>query len=233
MRRQRFAVIGLGKFGYHLARCLYGMGHDVLAVDRNPDTVAAAQSCCSRAAVADAADRAELEAAGVASADVAVVALGTRLEASVLATLFLRELGVRRVLAKATTPHHGRILKRVGATELVQPEREMAARVARSLADPDVLESLPFLEGYVLVELRAPAALVGATLAEADVRRRHRLSVALIKRGEKGSQVAVPARPDERIRDGDVLVVLARTEDVELFRGKRGGLRRGRGQVSA
>ena len=218
MERRRFVVIGLGSFGHHLARSLYEMGHDVLAVDHHRAAVDAVQTHCSRAALADAADRDELEAVGVAGADVGVVGLGTRIDASILATLFLKELGVREIVAKAISHDHGRILSRIGATELIYPERDVALRLAQNLAEPDVLEHIPFLEGYALVEIRAPRALWGQTLAESHLRREHRLSVALIKRRVGEVESAVPARGDERLQDGDVLVVLARPEDVEAFR---------------
>jgi len=218
LQRRRFVVIGLGSFGYHLARALYEMGHDVLAVDHERAAVDAIQTRCSRAALADAADKDELEAAGVAGADVGVVGLGSRIDASILATLFLKELGVKEIVAKAVSHDHGRILNRIGATEVIYPERDVALRLAQNLAEPDVLEHIPFLEGYVLVEIRAPHTLWGQTLADSRLRKDHQLSVALIKRRVQGSETAVPARGDETIRDGDVLVVLARPEDVEAFR---------------
>jgi trk system potassium uptake protein TrkA len=218
VERRRFVVIGLGSFGHHLARSLYEMGHDVLAVDHEPAAVDAIQAHCSRAALADAADKEELEAAGVAGAEVGVVGLGTRIDASILATLFLKELGVKEIVAKAVSHDHGRILSRIGATEVIYPERDVALRLAQNLAEPDVLERIPFLEGYALVEIRAPSTLWGQSLAESRLRKDHRLSVALIKRRVSGEDTSVPARGDERIQKGDVLVVLAQPEDVEAFR---------------
>jgi len=218
LERRRFTVIGLGSFGHHLARALYEMGHDVLAVDHERAAVDAIQAHCSRAALADAADKEELEAAGVAGADVGVVGLGTRVDASILATLFLKELGVKEIVAKAVSHDHGRILSRIGATEVIYPERDVALRLAQNLAEPDVLERIPFLEGYALVEILAPDTLWGKTLAESRLRKDHHLSVALIKRRIQGEETAVPARGEEKIQRRDILVVLAQTEDVEAFR---------------
>ncbi len=224
MERRRFAVLGLGSFGLHLARTLHEMGHEVLALDQSRAALEAVEGRCARAVLADAADKAELEAAGVASADVAVVALGPRIDASTLATLFLRELGIREVITKALGLDHGRLLDRIGATEVIYPEREVARQLAHRLADPEVLDDLPFLEGYSLLELRAPEDLWGKTLAEAHLRRVHKMAVALIKRRERDREVSVPARPTERFRPGDVLVVLARDEDLAAFRQAHGGV---------
>ncbi len=218
MERRRFVVIGLGSFGHHLARSLYEMGQDVLAVDQDKAAVEAMEPHCSRAHLGDAGDKEALQAAGVAGADVGVVGLGTRIDASILATLFLKELGVKEIVAKAVSHDHARILKRLGATEVVHPEQDMALRLAQHMAEPDVLERIPFLEGYALVEIRAPRSLWGVPLSESRLRKERRLSVVLLKRREGGQEVSVPARGDTRIREGDVLVVLARSEDVEAFR---------------
>ncbi len=217
MERRRFVVIGLGSFGHHLSRSLYERGHDVLAVDRRARAVEEIQPYCSRAQVADAADRDELEAAGANNAEVGVVCLGSKIDVSILATMFLKELGLREIVAKAVSRDHARILQRVGATEVVHPERDTAVALARRLAEPDVLEEIPFLEGYALVEIRAPRALWGKTLAETHLRRAHRLSVVMLRR-EEGRGGAVAAQPDQRIEPGDVLVVLARMDDVAAFR---------------
>lgn len=218
MERRRFAVIGLGSFGFHLAQTLYELGQEVLAVDHDRAVLEAIEPHCSRTALADAADKEGLEDAGVGSADVAVVGLGPRMDASILATLFLKELGVREIVAKALSHDHGRILARIGATEVIHPEREVALGLAQRLADPDVLENLPFLEGYVLMELRAPRALWGTTLASSRLRQGHRLSVALIKRRDRDREISVAARGDEELREGDVLVLLGRSEDLDAFR---------------
>ncbi len=218
MERRRFVVIGLGSFGHHMARALYEKGQDVLAIDHHRAAVEAIEPHCSRAQVADAADREALQEAGAGDADVAIVGLGTRIDASILATLFLKELGVKEIVAKATSRDHARILQRIGATEVVHPEREMAARLAQHMAEPDVLERFPFLEGYALVEIRAPRSLWGVNLSDSRLRREHRLSVVLLKRKEEEREIAVPAQGDTEIREGDTLVVLAREEDVETFR---------------
>lgn len=217
MERRRFAVIGLGSFGHHVARALYEMGHDVLAVDADPGAVEAIRPYCSKAAVADATDKAELEAVGVGAADVAIVGLGTRMDASILATLFVREMGVKEIVAKAVTPEHSRILERLAATEVVHPEGDVARRLARRLAKPEVIEQLPFLDGYALLEMRAPQSLWGKTIAQSHLRREHGLVVVTVRRTEEGRETTLPARPGEVLREDDVLIVLGTSENVEAF----------------
>lgn len=217
MERRRFAIVGMGSFGFHLARSLFEKGHDVLAVDSDPDRLEAVRPFCSHTCLADASAGDEMEKAGVGAADVGVVAIGS-LDASILATLFLKEQGVREIVAKAVTAEHARILTRLGATEVVHPERDMAQRLAERLVAPSVLERMPFLEDHALVEFPSPSSLWGRTLAESGLRSEHRLAVVLIKRREKGVETVAPPRGDQLLRQGDVLVVLARVEDVEAFR---------------
>lgn len=218
VQRRRFAVIGLGRFGYHLVRSLYGLGHDVLAVDDREETVEQIAPSCSQAIRADATDPAQLRDAGVEEAHVGIVAMGTRLDASILATLYLKEAGVREIVAKASSAPHARILERIGAGDVVRPERDSALLTAQRLAEPAVLERLPFLEGYAFTELPAPPALWGRSLGQSHLRREHQLSVVLVERRVGGEVVTLPASPDEVLREGDQLTVLARPADVAAFR---------------
>ena len=156
MERRRFAILGMGSFGFHLARSLFEKGHDVLAVDSDPERLEAVRPFCSHTCLADAAAGDELEKAGVGASDVGVVAIGS-LDASILATLFLKEQGVKEIVAKAVTAEHARILSRIGATDVVHPERDMAQRLAERLVAPDVLERMPFLEDHALIEFAKTA----------------------------------------------------------------------------
>lgn len=217
MTRRRFAVIGLGSFGRHVARALYDGGQDVLAVDREPAALEAIRDHCSAVCLADAADRGSLEQAGVSTVDVGVVGLGG-MDVSIVTTMYLRDIGVKEIVVKALTPDHARVLRRVGASDIVHPEEDVALRLARRLARPDVLEELPFLEGYVLTQLRAPPALWGLTLARSDLRGRYHLAVVAVKRPGAQGTMAMPAVPGQTIEQGDVLVALALPADLDRFR---------------
>lgn len=210
-----FGVIGLGRFGSNVARALYERGEEVLAIDRDPERVHEIGAFASQALVADCRDREALASTGLAETDAAVVSIGQNMEASILATLYVRELGVKRIVAKALTLDHAKVLKRLGATEVVFPERDMAYRLAERLATPNVFERFAVSEGFSAVELSVPAPLVGLTLREAELRSRYGVTVVAIRK--QGERVIVVPDGSERVEPGDVLVVIGPDEQVRAF----------------
>ena len=153
---KQFAVIGLGSFGYYLATHLYENGHEVLAIDKAPGPVQEIRDQVTQAVVADATDRKAMESLGIFHMDAAVVCIGTDMSQSILATLNLKEMGCGRVIAKAMNNAHGRILKKMGAAEVLFPEKDLAVSLAKRLHNPNMLDYLPFTEGYSIVELVTP-----------------------------------------------------------------------------
>jgi trk system potassium uptake protein TrkA len=210
-----FVVIGLGRFGSNVARALYERGEEVLAVDRDPERVQEIRPFSSQAIVADTRDRDVLAQAGVTDADAAIVSVGQEMEASILATLYLRELGVKRIVAKALTLDHAKVLRRLGAGEVVFPERDMAHRLAERLATPNVFERFAISDGVSAVELSAPEVIVGQTLREADLRARFGVTAVAIRK--KGGQVIAAPDGSERVEAGDVLVVIGSDAQVGAF----------------
>ena len=208
------AVIGLGNFGASLVRGLHEHGHQVTAVDRSEKSVSQIQDLAEVAAVLDATDRGALEELGVPLADAAVVSLGGDMASSILVTLHLKELKLGRIVAKAISPEHEKILSRVGATDVVFPERDAALRLANTLPNPNLLDYVPLSPEFSVAEVSPPQALVGKTLVELDLRRRHQVSVIAVREmGRK--QFSLVVRPDYTIRDSDILVVAGRQEDIE------------------
>ena len=215
---RRFAVIGLGHFGFNVAKRLYEDGHDVIAIDLRKELVQEIKGNSSQAIVADASERETLESIGVRDVDVAVVSLGEKLDASILVTLHLKEMGVEQIIVKALTDDHAKVLKMIGATELVFPEKDMAIRVAERLSTPTVLDQIEFMEGYSVVEIEAPKQFFGVALMEANIRHKYGLSVVLIrKKGEKGAVLVAP-RATDVISEGDILVLLGADDDIEKFK---------------
>ncbi len=199
-------VIGLGIFGRTVALDLTRLGQSVVAIDLDRDTVQREGESFGAVVCADATDEAVLRELGLQRAACVVVAIGAEgREASILVTALLRQIGVTRIVARAVSDLHARVLLAVGAHEVVNPEAEMAARLARRLAQPGVLERLELGSEAQLAELLAPAAFVGRTLVELDVRRRHGVSVVALRRAG-----AVRATVDgaERLEAGDVMVVI-------------------------
>ncbi len=210
-----FGVIGLGRFGSNVARALYERGEEVLAVDRDPERVHEVRAFCSQAVVGDCRDREGLVSVGLAEADAIVISIGQEMEASILATLYLKELGVKKIVVKALTLDHAKVLKRLGATEVVFPERDMAYRLAERLAMPNVFERFAIAAGFSAEELAAPESLVGLTLQEAQLRARHGVTAVAIRK--PGDRVIVAPDGSERIEPGDVLVVIGPDERIRAF----------------
>jgi trk system potassium uptake protein TrkA len=208
----RYAVIGLGKFGSTVARTLYERGHEVIAIDRDRDRVRELREASTQAIEADCTDQETLKGVGIHDADAVVISLGESMDASILVTLYAKELGIREIVVKALSLDHGKILKMIGATEVVHPERESARRVARGIGLRSIVEFLPLSADSSLVELSAPAEFVGRTLAETDIRRRFQVLVIAIKRGET---LLTATGGDERLLEGDVLVLVGRDTDLQ------------------
>jgi len=213
MATKEFLVIGLGRFGGGLAETLVGMGHDVLGVDADPKPVQEFSGLLTHVVEADSTSEAAMRQLGAEEFGTAVVAIGTDLEASILTTSVLADLGVARIVAKAVTEAHGRILQRVGAHRVVFPERDMGIRVGHSLAG-SIMDYFQLDPGFALVETRAPKEIVGKTLADAEVRKRYGITVVCIK--PQGGSFTY-ATPDTVVQDGDVLVVAGETRRAEAF----------------
>ena len=213
----QFAVIGLGNFGYYLGRHLYEKGHEVIALDINKSQVQKSKDVISQAVVVDATDREALESLGISQVDAAVVCIGTRMQASILATLHLKEMGIKSILAKATSEEHGRILKKVGASEIFFPEKDLAIGVASRLDNPNMLDYLPFIEGYSIVELAPPKEYVGRTLKELDLINRFGIQVIAIKEILPKGLILI-ARADFQVKDSDALIVLGPNEALEKLK---------------
>ena len=211
---KRVVVIGLGIFGSQLARQLYESGLDVIAVDKNKDTVQRIKDYCTKAVLADASDKEVLESIGVAADDVVVISFGEDLSASTLLTLHLKELKVQTIIVKVPNEDSKRILLKVGASEAIIPEREMANKVARSIVSPNVLEYLPISEDYTICELAPPSGFIGKSLADLDLRKKYQLQVIAIRDVLSESLQLVP-RATSVIKDSDVLVIIGREEDIQ------------------
>jgi trk system potassium uptake protein TrkA len=210
-KNRTFGVIGLGRFGYHVARTLAQGGAEVIACDVDEEKVREVSEYVSLAYVLDATDAKALKESGIANVDTAVVSIGENIEASILIVVQLKELGVKEVVAKAITPLHGKVLEKLGVDRVVYPEKEMAIRVAHSLLAGEFIEEIPIGEKHSLFELKAFDFMLGKTLRELDIRRRFCVSVLAIKRGEN---LIVNPVGDEKILPGDILVVLGTTEQL-------------------
>jgi trk system potassium uptake protein TrkA len=214
----KVAVIGLGKFGMHVAMELYARGHDVLVVDNSDDLVQKGQEFSSKSVVADCTDKGVLENLGLSSVETAVVSMGTNLAGSILVTMYLKELGVKNIIVKATHDDHKKILEKVGATQIVFPEREMAVKLARSITTPNVLDYLPLTNSFSIMEIIPPKDFVGKSLVDLDLRKKYHIQIIGIKDTLKDvmNMVVSPRRPIEAT---DRLIVVGEQEHLEKIKG--------------
>ncbi|GAB4376210.1 MAG: TrkA family potassium uptake protein [Acidobacteriota bacterium] len=201
-----FVVIGLGRFGQAVARSLQRLGQSVMVLDADQDRVQDASTEFDAAVCADATDERTIHELGLEKMAAAIVAIGeTSIESSILVTALLRQLGVPRIVGRAVTDLHARVLLEVGAHEVVNPEQHAGERLGRRLAYPSVREQLDLGENAALAEIEAPESFAGRTLAELEVRRRHGVTVVGLRRG---GAVLANLGPEDRIDSGDVLIVV-------------------------
>lgn len=207
-----YAVIGLGRFGWSVATTLARHGQPVLGIDSDPALVQSISAELDAAVHCDTTDEASLAELHLERAACVIVAIGAEhKDASILTTALLRQSGVPRIIARATTALHGRVLLAVGAHEIVNPEHEMGERIARRLSRPSIIEQIPLGEGADLAEIEVPEAFVGRTLVELDVRKRFDASVVAIRRAGKIHSYVLGMGPLEQ---KDVLVVIGPPDSV-------------------
>ena len=174
---ESYAVIGLGRFGYSIAQELMAAGCEVLAIDLDEELIQRISDSVTDAVVADARDEQVLHSLGIRNYDCGVVAIGDDVAASILITLLLKEAGVAKVVCKASDEIHKKALLKVGADRVVIPEKEMAGRIARGLATPNVMDYIELANQFAIVERRAPESWIGKSLKELNVRNKYGLSI--------------------------------------------------------
>lgn len=217
------AVIGLGQFGTQLAASLAEAGVPVLAIDSRMERLDAVRATVARAICLDATDEEALSAARIGDVAVAICAVGDDVQASILTVALLRQLGVPRIIARAVSPLHARILRMVGAAEVVNPAQDIALRLAARLLQPGLVDRVPIAPGYALNEIHAPTWAAGRTLIQLDVRKAFGISILAVKRpGPAGDELIANPGGDAAIADGDVLVVLGDDDAIRRFLAGRG-----------
>ncbi len=207
-----FMVIGLGRFGSSVARTLSEQGFDVLAIDINEELVQDLSPMVTHAVQADATDEEVLRSLGAGNFDVAVVAIGDNLQANILATLILKEIGVPCVVAKAKNLLHGKILDRVGADRVVFPERDMGIRLALNLTSASLQDFLEVTPNFSIHEVIAKKKWWGKSLAELEFRTRYGVNIVALMRGELVNPLP---QAEDVIKEGDILVIIGKNEDLE------------------
>lgn len=212
---KQFIVIGLGSFGISVAKSLYEMGNDVLAIDKDEELVQAISGSVTHAVQADAADEGVLKSLGVKNFDVAIVTIGSDMQSSTMVTMLVKDMGVKYVIAKAHNELHARVLYRVGADRVVMPEKEMGMRVARSILSTNVLDFIELSKEYSIIEIMPIDEWFQRSLKEINMRSRYGLNVIAAKKA--GENIVVSPGADYVVEDGDVLVVCGKNDDINRF----------------
>ena len=211
-----FAVIGLGRFGSAVATTLLDLGHEVIGIDADAHVVRELADRGVQTLQLDVTDERALRASGIHAVDVAVVSIGENLEASLIVVMLVKELGITTIVAKATTPLHGRILEKLGVSRIVFPEREIAVRTAHSLVVANLVDYIELSPDFAIVEVPAPPEFVGRSVKDLQIRNRFGLNLIAIRRrapdGSHSTNVAPMA--DDSIEEGDVLALLGSNVNV-------------------
>jgi trk system potassium uptake protein TrkA len=211
---KRVVVVGLGIFGFNIAKDLFENGFEVIAIDKNKEVINRIRDFSTKAVLADATDRELLEMIGIQPDDTVIVSFGEDLAASTLLTLHLKEMHVKSIIVKAPNEDHKRILEKVGATEVIIPEKAMASKVAKGLISPNVLDFLPVSEDFTISEVAPPAGFLGKTLADLRLRGKYHVEVIAI-RDVLSDNIQLVPRADFVIKDSDILIVIGKEADIQ------------------
>ena len=214
---KRVVVIGLGIFGFNIAKDLYENGIEVIAIDKNKDIIQKIKDFSTKAILADGTDKEVMESIGIQGDDIVIISFGEDLAASTLITLHLKELKVKTIIVKAPNEDHKRVLEKVGATQVVIPEREMADKVAKGIISPNVLDYIPLSDDYTISEIAPPASFMGKTIGELHLRTKYHVEVIAV-REMLPDRVRMVPRADFVIKDSDVLVVIGKEEDIQKIK---------------
>ena len=204
--RKQFVVIGLGRFGTSVAKTLSALGHDVLAMDKNEHAVQVIMQDVTQAVQADARDEDTLRALGVRNFDVAIVAIGDDLEANILITLMLKEMGIPYVVTKAQSSLHGKVLEKIGADKIVYPEQDMGVRLANNLIRTNVMDFIELSLDFSIFEIIAPSNFVNKSLGELNLRAVYKINVVAIKKS--ADQIVIAPGANAVVGEGDILVIV-------------------------
>ncbi|QAY68247.1 potassium channel family protein [Paenibacillus protaetiae] len=214
MRGSGYVIIGLGRFGSSLGKELVKLGYEVLGIDKDEEAVQEMSPYLTHAVVAECTDEEVMRSLGVRNFDCGVVAIGDDIQASILTTIQLKDLGVKRVVAKAISELHGRVLEKLGVDRVVYPERDMGIRVAHQLASPNLLDYIELSKDYTIAELTVPRGLDGKSLHDLNPRARFGCSIVAIN---KTKGVIIAPNAEEVLREKDVLVIIGTNDQIDKF----------------
>lgn len=211
MSKKQFIVIGLGRFGTSVAETLYALGNDVLAVDIDEERVQNIADRVTHAVQVDANDEASLRALGIGNFDVAIISIGSDIQANILSTLLVKEMNVKHIITKANNAMHAKVLYKIGANRVIFPERDMGIRVAHNLCSSSILDYIELSPDFSIAEIVTPKDWVGSSLKDLNLRVRYGINVVAIKRD---NDINVSPSAEEIITEGDIIVAIGGTAEL-------------------
>lgn len=214
MAKKQFVIIGLGRFGSSIAKTIYNLGHDVLAIDSDEDKIQEIVDNVTHAVQMDATDENALKTLGIRNFDVAVVTIGSNIQASIMVTLLVKELGVKYIVAKGTSDLQAKVLYKIGADRVILPEQDMGVRVAHNLVASNILDFIELSSEYSMVEVRPLDEWYNKSLKDIRIRGDYGINVVAIKNEHN---INVSPSADYVIKNTDVLVALGSSEDLSKF----------------
>ena len=217
MSSKQFVIIGLGRFGSSVAKTLYALGHDVLAIDSNEDLVQEISDSVTHAVQMDATDENALRTLGLRNFDVAVVTIGANIQASVMATLLVKDMGIKYIIAKGNSDLHAKVLYKIGADRVILPEKDMGVRVAHNLVSSSILDYIELSPDYSIIEIESPKEWYGKSMKELSLRSKYGINVMAIKRN---NEVNISPDADDVINKDDIVVAIGSAEDLTKLEGK-------------
>ncbi len=219
-KTNQFVVFGLGRFGTTLTKMLYDNGAEVLAIDKDEEKVNDISPYCTHAVCADATDEHNLERLGINNMDVAIVCIASNIEASIFITLICKQLGIPKVISKASDERHKLVLERIGADSVIIPEEAMGERLAAMLVKPNVVEIMTLADSFRMVEIRTPKRWLDKTLMELNLRNTERVNIVVIKRGD---EIITSPAGESKLHADDLIVVAGSVEDIKKLSNKANG----------
>ncbi|MCT2344143.1 potassium channel family protein [Niallia taxi] len=215
--KKEFAVIGLGRFGGSICKELMELGMEVMVIDKNEERVNEYANIVSHAVVGNSVDENVLKSLGIRNFEHVIVAIGDDIQASILTTLILKEMGVNNITVKAQNDYHEKVLKKIGADSIIHPERDMGKRIAHNIVSNNVLDYLELSDEHSIVEIKASNRLAGRTMVDLDIRARYGITIVAIKRE---NDIIVSPQANEPIEEKDILIVIGADSDINRFEKK-------------
>ncbi len=213
MARKSFAVIGMGRFGQSVVEELINREADVLVIDKDPERIAKMSKIATHAVTLDSTDVASLKEVGISSIDHVIVAIGKDLQSSILTTLILKDMGVAQITVKVQNPDHAKVVDKLGADEIIQPELQSGKRLASKIISDNVLDYIDLNESHSFIVVSATSKIIDSTIINLDVRSKFNINIVAIRRN---GDIIIPS-PADALESGDSLLLIGSNNDLEKF----------------